>query len=46
MRYSKLKHFDPITLKRAAKNNAIRNLGLTHPKTSAILSDFEEEERL
>ena len=33
---------DPITLKRAAENHAIRNLGISHWQTSQILSNFKE----
>jgi hypothetical protein len=34
LEYSKIKDFDPITLKRAAEKHSIRNLGISHWKTA------------
>jgi hypothetical protein len=39
-----LKDLDPVTLKRAAENHSIRNLGISHWKTAEILSNFKEVE--
>jgi hypothetical protein len=44
LEYSKIKDLDPITLKRASENHAIRNLGISHWKISEILSNFKESE--
>jgi hypothetical protein len=44
LEYAKLKDLDPVTLKRAAENHAIRNLGISHWKTAEILSNFKEVE--
>jgi DNA polymerase/3'-5' exonuclease PolX len=44
LEYAKLKDLDPVTLKRAAENHSIRNLGISHWKTAEILSNFKEVE--
>ena len=44
LEFAKIESLDPITLKRAAENHAIRNLGLKHWRTSDILSGFKESE--
>jgi hypothetical protein len=44
LEYAKIKDLDPIILKRAAENHAIRNLGISHWKTSEILSNFKEND--
>ncbi len=44
LEYAKIKQLDPIILKRAAENHAIRNLGISHWKTSVILSNFKQSE--
>jgi hypothetical protein len=44
LEYSKLKDLDPVMLKRAAEIHAIRNLGISHWKTSEILANFKESE--
>ena len=46
LEYSKIPNFDPITLKKTAQYHAIRHLGIIHPKTSEILSGFNEDEYL
>ena len=41
LEYAKIKDLDPVVLKKAAENHAIRNLGISHWKTSIILSNFK-----
>ena len=42
LEYSKIKDLDVITLKKAASIHSIRNLGISHWKTSEILANFKE----